>query len=192
MGSRNGGMRKLSMKKLGMPPIGALSDSGSAGVSAEGFGARWPERVRAFAPSLPARASSRAARRRALALSLRFELAGELPCACWLCTWGVLVAGALLPVVPVPVVPVGPVVVGDGVLVASGPVLPAGGPIGTVVLCSEPPIATGALCLAALGAEPPNSIAKIAHSASAAASARRRGGLERAWWSLRIPQFPSR
>src|SRR5437868_5271062 len=153
-------MRKLSMKKLGMPPIGALSDSGSAGVSAEGFGARRPERVPAFAPSLAARASSRAARRPALSLALRFELAGELPCACWLCTCGVRAAGALLPVVPAGAVLVGAgvvvgarVVVGAGVVVASGPVLPAGGPIGTVVPCSEPPIATGALCSAALGAE---------------------------------------
>ena len=35
-------MRKLSMKKPGTPAIELESDSGSAGVSAEGLGARLP------------------------------------------------------------------------------------------------------------------------------------------------------
>jgi len=44
-------MRKLSMKKPGISPIGALSDRGSAGVRADGFGARLPERVPTVSPS---------------------------------------------------------------------------------------------------------------------------------------------
>ncbi len=47
-------MRKLSMKNAGTPAIDEDSDSGSGGVSAEGFGAALPRRGLAAAPPLDA------------------------------------------------------------------------------------------------------------------------------------------
>jgi hypothetical protein len=47
-------MRKLSMKNAGTPAIEVESDSGSGGVSADGFGARLPRLglATAFAPAV--------------------------------------------------------------------------------------------------------------------------------------------
>jgi hypothetical protein len=89
-------MRKLSMKKPGTPAIEEDSESGSGGVSAEGFGARLPRLGLLVVPPvepLPAPPPS-------APLDLPWaELAGrapdELPWACWELTCGVVVVGAL-------------------------------------------------------------------------------------------------
>ncbi len=91
-------MRKLSMKNPGTPAIEEDSESGSGGVSAEGFGARLPRLGLACAP--PVEPASR------LFASLGCEAVpgcgprapvpdGVLPCALWPLTWGAAVVGAL-------------------------------------------------------------------------------------------------
>src|ERR1700736_3285946 len=80
-------MRKLSMKKLGIPASDEENASGRGGVSVDGEGARRPARVPAAVPGLVC----------PLALAFDFPRRcpagadpGVLPCLCWPCTWGVV------------------------------------------------------------------------------------------------------
>jgi hypothetical protein len=87
------------MKNAGTPEIDEDSDNGSAGVSAEGFGARLPRCGAFVEPSpveRPASFEPLACAWLCVCLPASGELAEELPCALCALTCGVLGAGVVV------------------------------------------------------------------------------------------------